>query len=270
MGQAEVATARWTPFLKASAALHVAGAAALLAAPSTLPWVIGALIANHAGIAAAGLWPRSTLLGPNITCLPAASARRNEIALTFDDGPDPEVTPQVLDLLDAHGMRATFFCIGTRAARHPDLVRDIVRRGHELGNHSQHHSARFSLYGARRFERELAEAQHLLHTLIGHAPRWFRAPAGLRNPLLGPALAACDLRLVSWTRRGYDGVSGDANAVLRRLTHRLRGGDILVLHDGHPPRTPDGVPVVLAVLPQLLQRLRDAQLHSVSLSDALD
>lgn len=269
MGQAEVNRGRWTPFIKASAALHVAGAAALVAAPSSWPWVVGALIANHAGIAAAGLWPRSTLLGANITRLPEASARRNEIALTFDDGPDPEVTPQVLDLLDAHGMRATFFCIGARAAEYPDLVRDIVRRGHEIGNHSQHHSARFSLYGVRRFERELAEAQQLLHTTSGCAPRFFRAPAGLRNPMLGPALAACELRLVSWTRRGFDGVSNNADAVLQRLTHGLLGGDILVLHDGHPPRTPDGIPVVLAVLPQLLQRLRDAQLHSVCLSQAL-
>jgi len=101
VGEAEV-NPRWAapPFIKASAALHVAGAAALVASPATWPWVLGAVVANHAGITAAGLWPRSTLLGPNITRLPATAAARNEVALTFDDGPDPDVTPRVLDFLD--------------------------------------------------------------------------------------------------------------------------------------------------------------------------
>jgi len=264
-------TTRWnaTPFIKASAALHVAGAAALVAAPATWPWVIGALVANHAGITAAGLWPRSRLLGANITRLPERAVRRNEIALTFDDGPDPEVTPRVLDLLDAHGMKATFFLVGARAAQHPELAREIVRCGHEVENHSQRHSAAFSFYGVRRFRDELTAAQRTLTELTGRAPRYFRAPAGLRNPMLDPALHALGLQLVSWTRRGFDGVSSDSDAVLARLTHNLGAGDILVLHDGQPPRNAQGMPAVLEVLPKLLRRLEEAGLRSVTLTEGL-
>lgn len=270
MGEAEVKP-RWAapPFIKASAALHVAGAAALVASPATWPWVLGAVVANHAGITAAGLWPRSTLLGPNITRLPATAAARNEVALTFDDGPDPDVTPRLLDLLDAHDAKATFFCIGRRAAEHPQLVREIVARGHDVENHSQDHPVAFSFYGVRRFKHELAIAQRTLAELTGRAPRYFRAPAGLRNPMLDPALHALGLQLVSWTQRGFDGVSGDAETVHARLTRGLAAGDILVLHDGHPPRTPDGTPVVLAVLPRLLDLLAQRSLRAVTLTQGL-
>ncbi len=272
MGQAQISkAARWRapPFIKASAALHAVGATALVAAPATWPWVIGALLANHAGITAAGLWPRSRLLGANITRLPQAAAQRSEIALTFDDGPDPEVTPAVLDLLDACDMKASFFCVGTRAAQYPQLVREIILRGHSVENHSHCHPAAFSFYGVGRIEKEIRTAQQTLTALSGAAPRYFRAPAGLRNPMLDPALNALGLQLVSWTRRGFDGVSKNGATVLARLTRDLAAGDILVLHDGQPPRTQNNVPVVLEVLPPLLRRLCDAGLHSVPLPHAL-
>jgi len=270
VGKAEIRQPWRAPgFIKASAALHVAGAAALVASPATWPWVLGAVAANHAGITAAGLWPRSTLLGPNITRLPATAASRNEIALTFDDGPDPEVTPRVLDLLDARDAKASFFCIGKRATQNPQLVREIVARGHEVENHSQDHPVAFSFYGVGRFKRELAIAQQALTELTGRTPRYFRAPAGLRNPMLDPALHALGLQLVSWTRRGFDGVSGDAETVYTRLTRGLASGDILVLHDGHPPRTSDGTPVVLAVLPRLLDALAQRGLRAVRLTQGL-
>ena len=120
------------PLLKASGALHLGAAAAVVAAPAAWPWALGAVALNHALVAATGLWPRSTWLGPNLLRLPDAAAARREIALTIDDGPDPEVTPAVLDLLDAAGARATFFCIAAQAEAHPQLCREIVRRGHSV------------------------------------------------------------------------------------------------------------------------------------------
>ena len=90
-----------SPALKASAVLHAGAAIGTVAAPSLWPWAVGALVANHAAITVAGLLPRSTLLGPNMTRLPAAAQARREVALTIDDGPDPDVTPRVLDFLDA-------------------------------------------------------------------------------------------------------------------------------------------------------------------------
>jgi hypothetical protein len=134
--------------------------------------------ANHAALTAGGLWPRSRWLGSNWTRLPAHAAARREIAITIDDGPDPAVTPAVLDLLDAHGAKATFFCIGAEARAHPALCREIVRRGHSVQNHSDGHSHRFSLLGPKAMAREIAAAQASLADITGEAPRFFRAPPG--------------------------------------------------------------------------------------------
>ncbi len=254
--------------LRASAALHVAAGAAALV-PGAWPWALGAVLANHAVLTAAGLWPRSHLLGPNFTRLPAAAAARGEIALTIDDGPDPEVTPAVLDLLAAHGVRATFFCIAESARRHPALLRRIVAAGHGIGNHSLHHRHHFSLLGPRALRREIGGAQELLTDLCGVRPHAFRAPAGLRNPFLDPVLHHLKLHLVSWTRRGFDTRSANPAAVDARLGRGLAGGDILLLHDGHAGRTAAGVPVLLQVLPPLLRRCADRGLQPVTLAQAL-
>lgn len=254
----------WPPLVKASAAVH-AGAAALALAPGGWPWALGALVANHAVLTASGLWPRSSALGPNVTRLPANEG----VAITIDDGPDPEVTPAVLDQLDAAGARATFFCVGEFAQQHSALVRDIVRRGHAVQNHSHQHRKLFSLKGPRAAERDIVQAQQVLADLSGRVPHCFRAPAGLRNPLLDPVLHRLGLHLVSWTRRGFDTREADPQRVLQRLTQGLRGGDILLLHDGHARRTAAGRPVVLDVLPALLQRCAAAGLKTVTLDEAL-
>ena len=207
--------------------------------PPAWPWALGAVGANHLVLTGGGLWPRSRWLGRNWTRLPAAAAARQEIAITIDDGPDPEVTPAVLDLLDAHKARATFFVIASAAARHPALCREIVRRGHSVQNHSDRHSHTFSLLGPRGLAREIGAAQARLADLVGVAPRFFRAPAGLRNPLLAPVLERLDLELVSWTRRGFDTVRREPAGVLARLCDGLGAGDILLLHDGNAARTDD-------------------------------
>ena len=261
--------ARGMPLLvRLSIALHVAVALAFALRPAAWPWLLAALVANHALLTFAGLWPRSTWLGENWIRLPASSARRREIALTIDDGPDPEVTPAVLDLLDRHQVKATFFCIAERASRYPDLCRDIVARGHDVQNHSARHRHNFSLLGPRGFLRELQAAQQTLTTIAGVTPRFFRAPAGLRNPFLGPVLDRLGLTLAAWTRRGFD-TRSNAAAVSRRLLPAVKPGAILLLHDGNCARSAAGVPVILDVLPGLLQAARSAGLTFVTLSQAL-
>jgi len=120
------------PFIKLSAWWHAAGAITLIGSPAWWPWVLGAIAANHVVLIAAALWPRGRLIGANVTRLPAAAAARDEICLTFDDGPDPRITPQVLDMLDRYAAKASFFCIGEKAAAYPDIVEAIVRRGHSV------------------------------------------------------------------------------------------------------------------------------------------
>lgn len=259
---------RGMPLLvRLSIALHGVLALAFVLRPAAWPWLLGALAANHALLTFTGLWPRSTWLGENWVRLPPDSARRREIALTIDDGPDPEVTPAVLDLLERHQVKATFFCIGARASRYPDLCRDIVARGHDVENHSALHRHNFSLLGPRGYLRELTAAQQTLTAITGVAPRFFRAPAGLRNPFLGPALDRLGLTLATWTRRGFD-TRSNAAAVSRRLLPALKPGAILLLHDGNCARSAVGVPVILDVLPSLLQEARAAKLTFVTLTQA--
>lgn len=257
-----------SPVLRTSFALHGGAALAMLAAPGLWPWALGALVANHAVLTVAGLLPRSTVLGANLTRLPGTAAARREIALTIDDGPDPEVTPRVLDLLDAAQAKASFFCIGRRARENPALCREIVARGHRVENHGDSHSRAFSAFGPGRMRADIAAAQATLADITGQAPRFFRATAGLRNPFLDPVLATLDLRLASWTRRPYDTRTGDAAVVYARLARNLGPGDILLMHDGHAARTADGQAVILAVLPRLLHTLAEQDLIPVTLVDA--
>ena len=261
-------TFRPSAFIRGSVALHAVAAGALIVKPQLWPWALAAVVADHLTLTAAGLWPRASLLGPNLTRLPPRAAARGEIAITLDDGPDPEVTPAVLALLDRHAARASFFCVGERIARHPQLAREILARGHSLENHSQRHLNRFSLLGPRALRAEIAGAQESIAFATGAAPRFFRAPAGLRNPFLEPELARAGLKLVSWTRRGFDTVSTDPDRVLARLTRGLAPGDILLLHDGHAARTAGRGPVILTVLPVLLAAVRGAGLKPVTLPAA--
>jgi peptidoglycan/xylan/chitin deacetylase (PgdA/CDA1 family) len=261
---------RWvpTPLLTGSVALHGLAAASAAIQPRLWPWALGAVVANHVLLTAAGLWPRSSLLGPNLTRLPPDRSS-GRVAITIDDGPDPDVTPVVLDMLERYRASATFFCIGERVAAYPAVARAIVQRGHVIENHSQRHLNRFSLLGPRGLSAEILEAQDTISGITGQTPRLFRAPAGLRNPFLEPVLHRCGLRLVSWTRRGFDTVRRDPEIVLARLTCHLSAGDILLVHDGHAARAADGKPVVQAVLPRLLDALAAAGLATVTLRGVL-
>ena len=256
------------PLVPASVMLHAAAVGATAWHPAAWPWALGAVAADHALLTATGLWPRSHGLGPNLTRLPVR-AGTGRVAITIDDGPDREITPRVLDILQAAGARATFFCIGERVTANPDLSREIVARGHCIENHSQSHRHHFSLLGSSGMRREIESAQQSIGAVTGQRPRFFRAPAGLRNPFLQPVLAALGLRLVSWTRRGFDTVTRDADAVFARLAGRLASEDILLLHDGNAARSRGGEPVILEVLPRLLDAARRAGLATVTLAEAL-
>ena len=253
-----------SPLVIASLGVHGGALAAVLARPGAWPWALGAVAADHALLTAAGLWPRSRLLGPNWTRLPAA-AGAHAVALTVDDGPDPEITPQVLSLLERYHAPATFFCIGERVERHPELARALAESGHAVENHSQRHLHRFSLLGPGALRGEIERAQEAIGTATGRRPSFFRAPAGLRSPLLDPLLQRLGLTLASWTRRGFDTVATCPETVFGKLARGLQGGDILLLHDGHAARTRRGVPVILEVLPRLLDAMLGAGLKPVTL-----
>lgn len=249
-----------TPALICTLALHAGGVLVLAVDLSLWPWVAATLAGNHLVLLAGVFLVRGRLLGPNLSRLPAAATAERQVCLTFDDGPHPEITRRVLELLERHQAKASFFCVGQKAQAHPEIVREIARRGHSVENHSHRHPNAFALYGIPLLRREVEAAQAALTAITGRSPQFFRAPAGLRSPLLGFVLARAGLRYVSWTRRGFDTVSRDPARVLARLRSGLAPGDVLLLHDS--------APASLAVLPPLLEELAARGLKCVSLPQA--
>lgn len=248
--------------------LHLLALALLVSQPQLWPTAVGLVGAVHLVMLFGSLWPRSALLGPNLIRLPKTAALRGEVSITIDDGPDPQVTPQVLEILARFNAHASFFCIGVQAAENPILCKRIVAEGHSVENHGQYHKTWTSLMGRAGWEAEVGVAQATLTNITGVRPRYFRALAGLRNPFLEPVLSRLGLQLTTWTRRGYDTKTTNPNQVFDRLMHQLQAGDILLLHDGHAARTKQGNPVILEILPRLLSELNARNLKSVTLETA--
>ena len=265
-----------SPFIRGSLLLHAGAAAAAAAWPDLWKVSTLAVAGNHAALTTFGLIPRSTLLGRNITHLPDTNENQSAVAITIDDGPHPVATPKVLDILDEYDAKATFFCIGENVLNCPDLAQEIVRRGHRIENHSMHHSHTFSVPFIGRLNREVIAAQEAIHKTTGQLPRFFRAPAGLRNFLLDRILHRAGLQLTSWTRRGFDTVNTDAGTVAKRLVAALKPRDILLLHDrpailmaaGRAAGT-ESVAPILQALPLVLQNLRAHALTAVTLHEAI-
>jgi peptidoglycan/xylan/chitin deacetylase (PgdA/CDA1 family) len=255
-------------FLLTQLVLHLGALLLLLIAPQLWRGSVALVVLSQLMLMAASLWPRSTCLGANLVRLPTRAVRRSEIAITIDDGPDPQVTPQVLDILAQHGAKATFFCIGERAAAHPELCRSIVAAGHRIENHGARHPTLCSLSSPAGWRREILGGQDILQRISGQPPQFYRPVAGLRNPFLDPVLHGLGLRLATWSRRGFDTRESDPDKVLRRLSQGLAAGDILLLHDGNAARTASGQALILAVLPALLDAIRTQGLNPVTLAQA--
>ena len=194
------------------------------------PWpAIAVLALSHALVLYPTLRPNAQWLGPVATRFDTTAA---EVWLTIDDGPTDD-TSAILDVLDARNARATFFVKGTVAEKHPDRVREIVSRGHSVANHSYSHpSGSFWCLPARRIQREIEECNRVLAAATGVKPDLFRAPVGMKNPFVHPALGG--MTLVGWTARAFDTMTDDAEVVVRRLLPDVQPGAILLMHQGRP------------------------------------
>ena len=179
---------------------------------------------------------------------------KREVWLTIDDGPSPEHTAAILDLLKRFDARATFFVIGERAEKHPHLVTEILTRGHTLANHTFTHPAwTFWCAGWKRVSRELDRCSEVLRATPERPNRFFRAPAGMKSPFLHPALDRRGLMLIGWTVRGLDTVGRDPARIAERIEKRARPGAIILLHEAH--RTSRDPAFHLRCLELTLQRL---------------
>jgi peptidoglycan/xylan/chitin deacetylase (PgdA/CDA1 family) len=182
------------------------------------------------------------------------ATERREVWLTIDDGPDPEDTPRILELLAAHDAQATFFVIGENAARHPSLIRDIVAGGHEVAHHTHTHPlASFWCASPARVARELDVALVALRE-AGVQPVRFRPPAGIRNLWLASALRARGLTCIGWSARALERSAGDAGMAADRVVRGLAPGAILLLHEGPRVPAPIRVEAIRRVLTQLQEQ----------------
>jgi len=236
--------------------------------------------AAAAGIAVYGAgYPRSQIFGPTI----CRTNSPRKLAITFDDGPNPAITPKLLDLLDRYNAKATFFLIGRFVRECPELVKETVARGHTVGNHTETHPNLFWL-NPTQVRVELRLCHKAIHNAVGTPPKWFRPPFGMRNPWVIPAAHELGCQSVMWTLIPGDWLEKPAEWLIPRMqpiaTHAQKTaksnspapggtGDILCLHDGsHRDLNADRTRT-LAALEHWLPRWRDLGLEFVTIDQAV-
>jgi peptidoglycan/xylan/chitin deacetylase (PgdA/CDA1 family) len=191
------------------------------------------------------------------------------VALTFDDGPHPTWTPRVLETLAEHGAKATFFLVGRKAARHPEIVKAIVDAGHAVGLHSWAHDRLFALRREKVVREDLRRGVAALERVTGTRPTLFRPPIGHTNPIIARVVDALDLTVVGWTIAGRDGLArARVDDVVARVRRDLRDGAIVMLHDS--PETGDREPAAVKALPAILDAIAAERLEVVPLAPWLD
>jgi len=244
------------------------------------PWLIGVPIGLAAGLAGvtayAAVHPRAELFGHTI----CQTDKPNSLALTFDDGPNPAITPRLLDLLDRHKAKATFFLVGKYVRDSPGLAKEIVARGHLIGNHTETHP-NLLFCGPEETRTELLRCSEAIGQATWEEPRWFRPPFGYRSPWLGSIAMQYWMQTVMWTLIPGDWLVKPAEWLIARMKpiaahareHRnsqLRvHGDILCLHDGDYARPSADRNRTLAALEYWLPRWRDLGLEFVTIGQSL-
>lgn len=244
-----------------------------------VPWLIAApaFVAGFAGLTAYGaVHPRSQLFGHTLF----QTDRARKLALTFDDGPNPAITPKLLDLLDRHQAKATFFVVGKYVREAPTLVREISERGHVLGNHTDTHPNLF-FCGPQETRSELLRCSEAIGQATWAEPRWFRPPFGFRSPWLGALAQQQRMRTVMWTLIPGDWRVKTSEWLIERMKtiaahaqnlppkdkplQKPSTGDILCLHDGDYGRANADRARTLTALEYWLPRWRDLGLEFVTI-----
>jgi len=218
-----------------------------------------------AGLAAHGTWHRnSPLFGPVLDRLPAGT---NAVSITFDDGPNPEATPRILDVLRDEGVRATFFVLGRHAERWPALVRRMADEGHQLGNHGFWHR-KLHRRTPSYVRDDLTRGTTAIERASGGIrPKVFRAPHGFRNPWVTPIASSLGQRTVGWSLGVWDSARPGVDEIVRRALDGLEPGAILLLHDGDGYDSTGDRMQTAAALPVIIRGLRERGLHFTTLPE---
>ncbi|MBZ0136405.1 MAG: polysaccharide deacetylase family protein [Planctomycetes bacterium] len=196
-------------------------------------------------------------------------AATKSVALTFDDGPDPEFTPQILDVLKDKNVRACFFSVGQRVIEHPEITLEVKKQGHLLGNHSDSHAMwiNFSLH--RRLRREVRDTNAAIKSAAGVTPKLYRAPHGFKNPALGDVLAGEEMLAIGWQIRGFDAVSTNAARIAERIVDGAKPGGVILLHDGAGLQGGTDRGATVEALPVIIDGLRARGFNLVRLDELL-
>jgi peptidoglycan/xylan/chitin deacetylase (PgdA/CDA1 family) len=232
------------------------------------------IVPTAAAVGAAGIatWgvvvPWAQLYGPTLRYTVGART----LALTFDDGPNPAVTPRLLELFDRYSVRATFFVLGRFVRACPDLVREMVARGHLVGNHTETHLS-MAFQSRVRIREELVRCQDAIATATGEPPQWMRPPGGRRGPMLHSEIRRAGLRgIVMWSISSRDWQAQPLDHLVNRLALISRGqrsrGDIVLFHDGTARALGGDCHRTVAALEHWLPRWRDAGLKFVTVEPA--
>lgn len=188
-------------------------------------------------------------LGAYVRTLCRNRAAGRVVALTFDDGPDPEMTPRVLDLLRERGVRATFFLVGAKAERHPELVRRIAAEGHDTGIHTWEHAAGFPMRSSWAMTADILRCRESLRQIAGVETHLFRPPFGVTNPMIGGMVRRMGYTVIGWSIRSLDTLAGPRSKVVERIRRQLHDGAIILLHDNRTG-SPQLAELVLRMLAQ--------------------
>lgn len=217
-------------------------------------------LAGCAGIFAWGaVAPSSQIFGATIR----RTGDPDAMALTFDDGPNPVITPQLLELLDRYDARATFFLMGRHVRAFPALASEIAARGHAIGNHTETHP-KLTFLSSQRIGDELDSCREAIARATGRGARWMRPPFGFRGPQLDAVVRRCGFAgVVMWSIWTWDWKPQPAEPVIRRL-RRAGGGDIVLLHDGDYRELEADRRHTVAALEYWLPRWKDAGIHFVT------
>jgi peptidoglycan/xylan/chitin deacetylase (PgdA/CDA1 family) len=208
--------------------------------------------------------PRGALLGKVLW-----KGDRRGIALTFDDGPHPVYTPRVLEILDRFQAQATFFVIGRHLKEWGTLAAEASRRGHVIGNHSFNHLRLMNFLSGPRLRQEIRACQQEIERWVGYRPRFYRQPAGFRNPNIFRILKEMRMSMVGWQVRAFDTQSKDPLVISRRILKKAQPGGVLLLHDGSDSASNQDRAATVAALPEILRVLRDRGLQFLTLEELL-
>lgn len=258
---AALADRRW--IVPVAAAPAWAAMAWTAARPEAWPALVPAGAILLAAVGAGVSSPGAALFHPALSSAPPGGRR---VALTFDDGPDPDHTPRVLDRLDEAGARGTFFLVGERVERHPGVAREVIARGHEIGHHSHSHGLWLSFPPRGRLGRDFDRAETAIADATGRRPRFFRPPVGLMNPRIAFELRRRSMRVVAWSVRPRDGVPVDPEVVERRVRAGLRDGGIVLMHDGRSPHRAGHAPAAPGALRGILAFVAERGWRAVAVS----